>query len=198
VAKGNQEIEIKLRVKDAASARRMLREAGFRVRKRRVFEANRVYDTAALSLRTAKQLLRLRTVGARSVLTFKGAPLPGKHKRREEWELTVSDGAAMEAILTRLGFELTFRYEKYRTEFSRDGEAGVVTVDETPIGTFLELEGPADWIDRTAGELGFRAADYITLSYGSLYLEYCQVQGVAPSHMVFPAAAGPGRGPRRG
>lgn len=197
MAKGNQEIEIKLRVEDAAAARRMLRGTGFRVRKRRVFEANRVYDTAALSLRAAKQLLRLRTVGTRHLLTFKGAPLPGKHKRREEWELAVPDATVMEAILTRLGYQLVFRYEKYRTEFSRAGEAGVVTVDETPIGTFLELEGPPAWIDRTARRLGFRATDYITLSYGSLYLEYCQLQGVEPSHLVFSSTAGPARGSRR-
>ncbi len=194
---GNQEIEIKLRVEDAAKARGMLREAGFRVRKRRVFEANRVYDTAARSLRAAKQLLRLRTVGARNQLTFKGAPLPGKHKKREEWELTVADAAAMEAILTRLGYQLMFRYEKYRTEYSRAEEPGVVTVDETPIGTFLELEGPPGWIDRTARELGFGAADYITLSYGSLYMEYCQVRGVTPGHMVFAATGARARGAGR-
>jgi adenylate cyclase class 2 len=88
------------------------------------------------------------------------------------------------AILARLGFERMFRYEKYRTEFRR-GRTGVVTLDETPIGTYLELEGEPTWIDRTARLLGFTEADYITLSYGQLYLDRCARQGSKAGDMVF-------------
>ena len=45
MSKGTQETEIKLAVKDARSARRLLREAGFVVSRPRVFEANTVFDT---------------------------------------------------------------------------------------------------------------------------------------------------------
>jgi adenylate cyclase class 2 len=58
-------------------------------------------------------------------------------------------------------------------------------LDQTPIGDFLELEGAAQWIDRTARTLGFSPADYITVSYGRLYLEYCEAKGVDPRNMVF-------------
>jgi adenylate cyclase class 2 len=78
-----------------------------------------------------------------------------------------------------------FRYEKYRAEYRRQGSSGVATVDETPIGTYLELEGNARWIDRTAKQLGFTQEQYITASYGSLYLEWCQARGVKPGNMVF-------------
>ena len=50
---GTQETEIKLAVKDARSARRLLREAGFVVSRPRVFEANTVFDTPELSLRAS-------------------------------------------------------------------------------------------------------------------------------------------------
>ena len=66
------------------------------------------------------------------------------------------------------------------------GEPGVVTVDETPIGNFLELEGPAEWIDAKAAALGFTPSDYILESYGRLYLADCERRGVEPSNMVFP------------
>ena len=59
----------------------------------------------------------------------------------------------MDAILRALGFEPTFRYEKYRAEWS-DG-TGHVVLDETPIGNFGEIEGPPRWIDRTARLLEF-------------------------------------------
>jgi adenylate cyclase class 2 len=42
-------------------------------------------------------------------------------------------------------------------------------VDETPIGNYAELEGPAEWIDRAATRLGVDPAQYITLSYGRLF-----------------------------
>jgi adenylate cyclase class 2 len=65
-----------------------------------------------------------------------------------------------------------------------------VTLDETPIGIYAELEGEEAWIDETAKALGFLEADYITASYGALYLQWCEKQGVEPKHMCFQA---PGR-----
>ncbi|MBV8709904.1 MAG: hypothetical protein JO028_22160 [Acidobacteriaceae bacterium] len=91
----------------------------------------------------------------------------------------------MHQILTSIGFQPSFRYEKYRTEFQADGAAGIVTLDETPIGFFLELEGPGDWIDKTAKDLGFSPESYVLESYGRLYVADCERRGVKPSHMVF-------------
>ena len=65
------------------------------------------------------------------------------------------------------------------------GLGSVVMLDQTPIGDFLELEGAPRWIDRTARTLGFSSADYITASYGRLYLDYCVENGVEPGNMVF-------------
>jgi len=39
-------------------------------------------------------------------LTYKGAPVPGKHKSREEVETGISDTAKMRAVLERLRFEV--------------------------------------------------------------------------------------------
>lgn len=184
-AGANREIEIKLRLEEPEAARRLLRRAGFRVRRRRVFESNAVFDTPELALRRAGKLLRLRVAGSRKLLTYKGPAEPGRHKSREEIELAVSDPQALALILERLGLRPVFRYEKYRTEFARPGSDGLVTLDETPIGNFLELEGGPEWIDQTARELGFTAADYITASYGRLFAEYAARQAHPPSDMVF-------------
>jgi|SRR5271157_499655 len=186
---GERETEIKLAAADAATARRLLRRAGFRVSRRRVFEANTLFDTLVLSLRVSRQLLRVREAGGVVTLTYKGPPAPGRHKSREELELELSAAPPMAAILQRLGFQPVFRYEKYRTEYRRPGSSGVATVDETPVGVFLELEGPPRWIDRTARALGFGEGDYITASYGRLYLEWCQRNGVPPGDMLLPRPA---------
>jgi adenylate cyclase class 2 len=78
-----------------------------------------------------------------------------------------------------------FRYEKFRTEY-QSGQEGTITVDETPIGLYLEIEGAPGWIDRIAGELGFSERQYITKSYGALYLDYCREREMTAANMVFP------------
>ena len=184
----NREVEIKLRIGSPAAARALLRRAGFRVSEPRRFEANAVFDTPERRLRAGSQLLRVRQCGRAVILTYKGPPAPGKHKSREELEVTLDSAATLHTIFSRLGYEISFLYEKYRAEFRQQDGAGVVTVDETPIGDFLELEGPPRWIDRTAALLGFSEADYLTASYASLYVAWCETNKVSPSHMVFPAS----------
>jgi adenylate cyclase class 2 len=181
------ETEIKLRIGSAGDARRLLRVHGFCIAKRRVFESNTIFDTPDLALRRRGNLLRLRQAGTRHILTVKGPPLAGAYKSRAEYESEFSDPAAMAAIFRQLGYTAVFRYEKYRTEYAQAGGGGTVMLDETPIGAFLELEGSPRWIDRTARELGFPPAAYITASYGYLYMAHCQSQGITPRHMVFSA-----------
>src|SRR6185295_19400801 len=100
---GGQETEIKLQVSDANAARRLLRTAGFRVSKRRVFEANTVFDTPGSKLRQSEFLLRVREAGGVVTLTYKGKPRISKHKTREELELAISKAKPFAAILERLG-----------------------------------------------------------------------------------------------
>lgn len=179
------EIEIKLRVRDAAHGRDLIRLAGCRLVRERTFEVNILFDTPDESLRKKGQLLRLREYGSDQVVTFKGKALAGRHKIREEIELLISNGNNFQKILERLGYLPGFRYEKFRTEFLAPSGEGKVVLDETPIGALLELEGPPEWIDATARAMGFREADYITASYDALWKEDCRRRGVAPAGMVF-------------
>jgi adenylate cyclase class 2 len=187
---GPKEIEIKLRVHDKAGVLERIRATGFRESVARLFEANTLYDTPDQRLRKAEMLLRLRQVDEKSVITWKGPGERAPHKSRPEVETTLGSVEKAAQILEQIGFRPVFRYEKYRTEFTRDGTAGVVTLDETPIGDFLELEGEADWIDQTASELGFTERDYVLDSYGKLYLADCERRGVQPTHMVFASPPG--------
>lgn len=180
-----QEVEIKLRLENVAEGRRLLRRHGFRIVRRRLFESNTVFDALRLNLREGGMLLRLREVGRDSILTFKGPPIPGRHKSRQELETWVSNAGVLSNILKNLGLIPVFRYEKYRTEFQDDTHSGVVTLDETPIGIFLELEGVPAWIDATAARMGFSESDYVTMSYGALYQEWRRRRRKRPKDMVF-------------
>ena len=156
---------------------------------RRVFESNVTFDTADKAFRAKGELLRIRRAGKENRLTYKGPALGGPHKSREEIETTAADAGALQEILQRLGLRESFRYEKYRTEYTRPGNSGIVTADETPIGCYLEIEGESKWIDAAARELGYSPDDYITKSYGGLYVEYCAERGIEPTNMIFPSRA---------
>ena len=183
--KSATETEVKIRVSNRAAALDALKRAGLTISAPRQFESNTLYDTPERALSKKGVLLRLRQVGDTSVITWKGRGQAGPHKSRPELETSIGSLETLHRILVELGYQPMFRYEKYRTEFAAGDEDGVVTVDETPIGDFLELEGPGEWIDRVAGELGFGRKDYILESYGRLYLADCERRGVEPAHMVF-------------
>lgn len=180
------ETEVKIKLSDSPAILERLGRVGFTPSTPRQFESNTIYDSPDQKLRRAEMIVRLRQTGDKFVLTWKGPTEPGKHKSRPEIETSVGSLDAVHKILGNLGFDPVFRYEKYRREFAqKENSSGVVTYDETPIGDFLELEGPGDWIDETASQLGFSAKDYVLDSYGRLYKAYCEQNRVNVQNMVF-------------
>jgi adenylate cyclase, class 2 len=179
----NQEIEIKFRVIDARALTRRLRAAKFRLVTPRTHEMNILYDLPRQMLRKRGELLRLREFGEHWVLTHKSKGKVGRHKTRVELETKVEDGHKMDAILHALGYRPSFRYEKFRAEWS-DGR-GHVVLDTTPIGDFGEIEGPARWIDQTAKQLGIRREDYLTDTYAGLFFAWKRRTRSPANEMTF-------------
>jgi adenylate cyclase, class 2 len=180
-----REIEIKFRVADLRALNRKLRAAGFRLVTPRTHELNTLYDLPGGILRQRKQLLRLRKYGRIWTLTHKSGATRGRHSSRVELETGVADGKKLDLILRALGYAPTFRYEKFRAEWS-DGK-GQVVVDETPIGNFCEIEGPSRWIDATAKKLRVASADYITRNYATLFADWKQERKSSATEMTFKA-----------
>ena len=181
----SKEIEIKFRVENTRALTRILRTSKFRLVTRRTHEMNTLYDLPGQSLRKRGELLRLRKYGDQWVLTHKSKGKAARHKTRVELETKVEDGAEMDAILHALGYRPSFRYEKFRAEWS-DGR-GHVVVDETPIGNFGEIEGPARWIDQTANLLGIRPEDYLTDTYAGLFFAWKRHHRSPANEMTFNA-----------
>jgi adenylate cyclase class 2 len=180
-----KEVEIKFRVAEVRGLIRQLRAAGFRQVTPRTPEMNTLYDLPGQQLRRRGELLRLRRYGERWILTHKAKGKAGRHKTRVETETEVGDGERMQAILKALGFAPTFRYEKFRSEWT-DGK-GHVVVDETPIGNLAEIEGAPRWIDATAKRLGVRRTEYITSNYAQMFFDWKAQTGSAAPEMTFKA-----------
>jgi adenylate cyclase class 2 len=181
----SKEIEIKFRVENPRTLGRKLRDAGFRVETPPTHEMNTLYDLPGQVLRRRKELLRLRAFGSSWKLTHKSGGKIARHSSRTELETQVSDGRKMDAILRALGYSPSFRYEKFRAEWT-DGK-GQVVVDHTPIGDFCEIEGNPRWIDATAKKLGVRRGEYITKNYATLFADWKQETRSRAGEMTFKA-----------
>ena len=170
------EIEVKLKIVSPEKLRAQIKTLGFHERCHREFEDNWVLDFPERSLLRKRCLLRLRRFEGKSVLTFKGPRTKSAHfKIREELETEVSDGGTFHKILDRLGFVPVFRYQKYRSMFvkARSGRstAVAISIDETPIGNYLEIEGTPETIRKIAEKLGYGPRSFILQSYLELYTQ---------------------------
>jgi adenylate cyclase, class 2 len=162
------ETEIKIRLEEPEAVRAALVRLGARRVQERHFEDNLLFDDAGGALRAAGTTVRLRRTPGVATLTCKGARRVEQGMRsRPEIETTVGDPDAMQAMLESLGLRAAFRYQKYRETWSLDGQE--VVLDETPIGSFLEIEGDPSGIGRVAAALGFYPRDYLTDSYVALF-----------------------------
>jgi adenylate cyclase class 2 len=183
------ETEVKFRVEDLQDLEQRIRTLGFQVITPRTFECNTLYDMPDRRLRARQSILRIRRYGDRWLLTHKCVPADhdpaARHKRRVETETEVSDGEALGVIFTQLGYQPVFVYEKWRAEYA--DETGHCVLDETPIGAFAELEGPAEWIDATCTRLGLEPSSLMTLSYGRLFENWRQATGSSARDMTFAA-----------
>lgn len=186
------EQEAKFRLASPDEGVSKLAALGAHIEKARHYEANILYDFPDERISKRDEALRLRRVDDDSWLTWKGPQHgSGRIKRRRELETPVDDGDAVEGILEALGAQECFRYEKYRTCYRLQG--ALVTLDETPIGVFLEIEATPELIAELASELGLTMADAINLSYPRLYERYRLETPEAPKFMVFPESAVPPR-----
>ena len=177
------EREIKLRFESAEAARAAVVGVGATPVRTRRLQDDCLLDTADELLHRRRCVLRLRMESGKSLLTYKGPVQPSLAILREEIETVVGDGVVLLHILEELGFTPWFRYQKYREEFALDD--CVIAVDETPVGTFVEIEGGDRRIAETAAALGREPRDYVLDSYRSVFVQHCERHGLSAADMLF-------------
>lgn len=170
------ETEVKIRISAAQvpELRRRFRESDCPIVHARAREENYLFDFSDGRLQKQGCALRLRLFGEGGILTFKGVARPDPlFKTRPELESEVTDPASLRLILESLGLAVSFKYEKYREIYRTATSRGTVflCLDETPVGTFVELEGPEDGILESARRFGWESHQFIRKSYTELYRE---------------------------
>ncbi|MEM9558283.1 MAG: class IV adenylate cyclase [Acidobacteriota bacterium] len=179
---GGIERELKFADVDAEHVRRRLAEMDAERQGPPAFEDNWIFDTGG-ELEESGSLLRLRIDRRGARITFKGpASYEGRVKVRQEIETGVERVEAMRSILEALGYRLVRRYQKYREEWLLG--SAVVSLDHTPIGDFVELEG--EGCERFAERLGLDLESSERRNYLRLYADYLRENPDAPKDMIFP------------
>jgi adenylate cyclase class 2 len=180
------EREVKIRFSDPDHARAALANIGAVPLRPRRLQDDTLFDTRDNALRARRAVVRLRREPDRAFLTFKGPVHPGPMKMREEQETEVADAEVLQRVLSEIGLEAWFRYQKFREEFEAPGV--VIALDETPVGTYLEIEGSEEGILTVADALGRTPADFILDSYRGLFLAFLQANNLHARDMLFDAA----------
>jgi adenylate cyclase class 2 len=180
------EREVKLRFRDPDLARAALAGIGAVPLRPRRLQDDTLFDTANSALRARRAVVRLRCEPDRAFVTYKGPVQPGAMKMREEQETEVGDAEVIRRVLLELGMQAWFRYQKFREEFQAPGV--VIALDETPVGTYLEIEGSEDGILTVAGALGRSPADFILDSYRGLFAAFALAHNLTVRDMLFDPA----------
>ena len=167
------ETEVKLRIPSTEALRPMLAALNFTPVEPMQDEESTLWDRAGELFATGSAL-RLRRYAGRSLLTWKGPQQPDPElKIRPEIQTVIVDHAAMEGILSALGYAPVQRITKRRATFKRDSLEACL--DETPFGSYLELEGDPQAIRLAMEYLGLNAFHIEPRSYATLF----QAHGLA-------------------
>jgi len=185
----DQEIEVKLYVRDLKRVETSLLERKARLIQARVFERNLRFDQPDGRLRAEGRVLRLRQ-DTEARLTYKGASdLEDGIMSRRELEFTVGELETARKVLLALGYVEVAVYEKYRAIYEL-GDCHIM-LDELPYGNFVEIEGAdAEAIHSVAGLLGLDMQAATGDSYLGIFDKYCQKRGWSQSILTFEALRG--------
>lgn len=168
------ELKVRLEREQFEEIRGTLHSEGVPVKAPRQFEINLLFDSEDGRLRREDKMLRLRSYGEKTLLTYKGPLVGGSRlKERPETQIRVDSLEAAETLLAAIGYRAVFRYDKYREKllWQLAGSTLEVCLDETPIGFFIEVEGPREAVLAAAHHLGLSEDRFIVASYAELYEE---------------------------
>ena len=165
------EIEAKLRVESLSEIELRL-QAGHARFVAEQSQTDVYYDDPLRVLARGDRCLRVRhqwTADLQEVvLTYKGPKQADDFKKRQEIEIPIGDGDALDQMLTALGYRKAAVVEK-RRRLWETGECLVALDDVAGLGTFVEIEGPDDRaIVAVQQMLGLAGLSHIPRSYASM------------------------------
>ena len=158
-----REVELKAVVHDLASARSQLEKSGATL----AYEGRLLdqrYDVESRELAQRDEVLRVRRyetgASSRTYLDWKGpTEMQGAYKIREEVSTLVGDFAAAEAILAKLGFEITSEIDRQIAQYELAG--ATIRFEIYPrMDVLVEVEGEPGTIELAIEVLGMARGEF--------------------------------------
>ncbi|MDP3990039.1 MAG: class IV adenylate cyclase [archaeon] len=166
-----KEIEVKILEVDTAEIERKLLQLGAEKTFSGKIEAT-LFDHPELKLRDNDKVLRVRTVGDKVELCFKGKKEGKQFKIREEIEVETSNVSDTLQILRSLGFVETFTNNKERISYKL-GNTKIEFDTIAGIPTFLEIEGVTEQdVMDCVDKLGYSMDETTIISANELMERY--------------------------
>lgn len=183
--KKNQEIEAKFPVKDLSGFIAKLKSLGAELVLDDAYEHNILLDTPERELLKSSARLRLRDENGKFILTYKQTRKKENNiSYRDEIETSVDDIENARLIFERLGYEVNFEYEKYRSTYRM--QDGLIMLDRTPLGSFIEIEAAGkDEIRLIAQKIELDWDLRTDKSYVQLFEEWASKTGCSSRKMLF-------------
>lgn len=183
--KKNQEIEAKFPVKDLSGFIAKLKSLGAELVLHDAYEHNILLDTPERELLKSSARLRLRDEKGKFILTYKQTRKRENNiSYRDEIETSVDDIENARLIFERLGYEVNFEYEKYRSTYRM--QDGLIMLDRTPLGSFIEIEAAGeDEIRLIAQKIDLDWDLRTDKSYVQLFEEWASKTGCSGRKMLF-------------
>lgn len=147
------------------------------------FQRDEYYDDNRRTLESLDYVVRLRLTEEAAVLGLKGARFYTDEglSSRIELEFSASTEAAARAELARKGLQLTWYFEKRRTNFTNQHSRVVVSVDEIPdLGFYAEVEGPIEQVRSLLSTLEFALGHKEKRNYRDAYIAHMIARGASP------------------
>ncbi len=168
------EVEIKSPCADPDAMRKMLSALGTGQTEARV-DRDRYFNHPSRDFAETDEAVRIRSIGDRHYLTYKGPKLSAKTKSRVEEEVSIADAETGRKILTALSFTEVLLVEKKR-EVYKLNEIEICLDTIEGLGSFVELEIMTDDQQKgeeklfaLAGQLGLK--EFVNISYLEMLLE---------------------------
>lgn len=163
-----KEIEVKVPVKDFKEIKKILKNIKARKKCKETLEKNILFDNKELKIVEKRWVFRLRKFGKKTILTLKTTAKGKKgFKVREEINVNLDDFEKMGKFLKKIGFFEVFYYEKFREDYDFNGLN--ISLDRTPVGNYVELEGSYEKILDFLNKLDIPLNQTLSLSYLQLF-----------------------------
>lgn len=169
------EIELKLPITDKKEIIKKLTQLGAKF----ISETKQIdylFNSSYFNFAKKDEAFRLRHEifpgGEKAYITYKGKARFSKagHKKRDEYEVEVSDFHKMMQIIESLRFTLALKVEKIRSTYHLNDI--IIAVDTLPFGDFLELEGDPAKSQTLRQDLGLANVSAMKKAYYHLQEEW--------------------------